>query len=276
MKIVILYSSGLDSFLMKEYADRMYPLAEKKYLYYKHGADSEDSEIAMLPDFVEVRNIDWLGDTCKPVTKKDDPFAGAIYIPGRNLVFSVLAACQELPDEVWLGVLADECNPEATDKNNEFKWRTQDAISYALSPFRGYNPENEVEIRFPFVEEKWTKENAVNWALLQGIDPKEITKTISCWHHDGLPCGECKQCFKRYFIFLLNKLQETYRVHPLYSRHGKELLKLYLTCEPKNKDEKTVVDMIKRATPFLDVPIQNTIRDILLEASRKDSGTTKK
>lgn len=266
MKIVVLYSGGLDSFLMKEYVERKYPDAEVKYLYYRHGADSEESEIARLPDFVEIRTVDWLGESCRPVAKKDDPFAGAIYIPGRNLVFVTLAACQELPDELWLGVLYDENNPEATDKNSMFLWNATDVIRQTLSPFL-----SKFTIRFPFDEEKWTKEKAVNWALLSGVNSKEIVKTVSCWHHDGVPCGECKQCFKRYFIFKLNNLTENYKVHPLYSRHGQELLKQYLTCTPKNTDEATVVDMIKRATPLLDKPLQKIIKGILVEVAQEDS-----
>ena len=100
MKIVILYSSGLDSRIMLHYAQQKYPDADIKCIYYQHGAESEQHELSLLPDFVEVRKIDWLGEKIKPVAKKEDPFAGAIYIPGRNLVFSVLAASQELADSL--------------------------------------------------------------------------------------------------------------------------------------------------------------------------------
>lgn len=265
MKIVVLYSGGLDSLIMLHMARTWHPDAEIKCLYYKHGADSESSEIARLPNEVEVRHIDWLNDQCRAVSKKDDPFAGAIYIPGRNLVFTTLAACQELPDEIWMGTLWDEDNEQATDKNTEFMEDTSELLSYVLSPFI-----DKVKIRFPFVEQKMTKELSVSWALRHGISEDDLVSTVSCWHHTDMACGVCKQCFKRYFIFVLNGFQERCKVHPLYSRHGKELLKQYLSCTPKNRDEQTVVDMIKRATPLLDVPIQNQIRDILLETTRKD------
>jgi 7-cyano-7-deazaguanine synthase in queuosine biosynthesis len=264
MKIVILYSGGLDSLIMHRYGMKRYPDAEIKCLYYRHGADSEEAEIARLPKFVEVRDVDWLNENCKPVPKRDDPFAGAIYIPGRNLVFSVLAACQELPDEIWMGTLWDEDNSQATDKNEKFRSMTSEVLSYVLKPFIG-----EVKVRFPFVEKIMTKERAINWALNNGVTKDEIKSTVSCWHHDGMPCGRCKQCFKRYFIFLLNDMEETCRVHPIFSRHGTELLKQYLGCVPKNRDEKNVVSMIRRAEPILPVPLQNKIRDIL-ETERQD------
>lgn len=269
MKIVLLFSGGLDSIIMYHMAKIEYPDAEIKCLYYRHGADSEEAEIARLPDFVEVRNVDWLGKDIRPVHKLDDPFAGAIYIPGRNLIFTSLAACQELPDEIWMGTLWDEDNEQATDKNEKFRNDTSELLSYVLSPFlKG------VRIRFPFVEKLMTKELSVRWALENGIDEEELTSTISCWHHDGEPCGQCKQCFKRFFIFRLNNLRESYRVHPLYSRHGKELLKQYLSCIPKNRDEITVLSMIRRATPLLDVPLQQIIRDITIETKRENGSST--
>lgn len=269
MKIVVLYSGGLDSLILLKLAKASYPDAEIKCLYYRHGADSEEAEIARLPDFVEVREVAWLGEFCRPVAKLDDPYAGAIYIPGRNLVFSALAACQELSDEVWMGTLWDEDNDQATDKNERFRRGASELLSYVLSPFVG-----NVKVRFPFVEAGWSKVDAVEWALANGVTKEELIETVSCWHHDGIPCGQCKQCFKRYFIFLLNKLEECYRVHPIYSRHGRELLRKYLTTVPKNRDEQTVVGMIRRSLPYLEVPLQNIIQDIMNEASRTDHRET--
>ena len=243
MKIVILYSGGLDSLIMHQYAKVKYPHAEVKCLYYKHGADSEESEIKRLPSYVEVRNVDWLGDKIKPVAKKEDPFAGAIYIPGRNLIFSSLAACQELADEIWMGTLYDEDNPKGTDKNEKFRNDTSELLSYVLSPFI-----DKVTVRFPFVDEKWTKVESVEWALKNGLSGKDITNTVSCWHHHGLPCGQCKQCFKRQLVFKLNGLEEKYKVDPISSNYGLKLADGYMQAvheeKSDNADERNVVRML--------------------------------
>lgn len=242
-KIVVLYSSGLDSLIMLLLAKAQNPDAEIKCLYYKHGADSEAEEISRLPDYVEVRNIDWLGDKIKPVAKKEDPFAGAIYIPGRNLIFSALAACQELPDEIWMGTLVDECNPKGTDKNEKFRSMTSEVLTYVLSPFI-----DEVAVKFPFVELNWTKVDAVGWALKNGLSEKDIKNTVSCWHHKGQPCGRCKQCFKRNLVFALNGMQEQYEQDPLNSDFGKSLVDAYLkevfVNHTQNADEINVAKMI--------------------------------
>jgi len=249
-KIAILYSGGLDSLIMRQYAKITYPDAEIVCLYYKHGAASEEKELSTLPDFVQVRTVDWLNDKCKPVAKAEDPFAGAIYIPGRNLIFSALAACQELADEVWMGTVWDEDNPKGTDKNEKFRSETSNLVSYVLSPFI-----DGVKVRFPFVEMGWTKRESVQWALVNGLTQAEILNSVSCWFHtDGKPCGECKQCFKRALVFNLNGFSEDCKVDPLTGKFGLELMEQYLktyqasTKKPMdNRDEQNVINMISRA-----------------------------
>lgn len=243
MKIVILYSSGLDSRIMLHMAKVMYPDAEVKCVYYAHGADSEAEEIARLPDFVEVRRIDWLGDNIKPVAKKEDPFAGAIYIPGRNLVLSALAACQELANEVWMGTLWDEDNPKGTDKNEHFRNSTSELLSYVLSPFV-----DGVKVVFPFVDRGFSKQHSVAWAIENGLPREEILNTVSCWHHKGKPCGRCKQCFKRQLVLRINGMSEECVLDPLDSDFGQELTRGYMDAVyvngSDNRDEKNVASML--------------------------------
>ena len=244
MKIVILYSGGLDSYLMLKLAEREYPDATVKCIYYAHGADSEADELNLLPDYVEVRKVDWLNESCRPLPKKSDPFAGAIYIPGRNLVFSVLAGCQELPDEIWLGVLADENNAQATDKNGIFRALTTETLEYVLSPFV-----DGIVVRFPFDEKGFTKLDAIRDALDNGVDPREIEKTVSCWHSvNGKHCGRCKQCVKRKLIFDLVGLKTEYVIEPYDVPEQIELLRKYIqtfNSGDANEDETMVAFLIQ-------------------------------
>jgi 7-cyano-7-deazaguanine synthase in queuosine biosynthesis len=229
---------------MLKWAEKYHPTAEVKCLYYAHGAESEQEEISLLPDYVEVRQMQWLGDTIKPQPKKSDPFAGAIYIPGRNLAFVTLAACQELPDEIWLGVLADENNEQATDKNDKFRNLAMESINYALSPFV-----DKVNIRFPFAEADFTKLDTVRWALDNGVPKQEIEKTVSCWHaHDGKHCGKCKQCVKRFLVFDAVGLKTDYVVEPMSVPAQVELCDRYVVLVDGgggNADEIAMSNMIK-------------------------------
>jgi 7-cyano-7-deazaguanine synthase in queuosine biosynthesis len=253
MKIVILYSGGLDSFLMYKWAKAYHPDATIKCLFYAHGQASEQAEIKSLPSFVEVRKIDWLNDKIKPVAKASDPFADAVYIPGRNLIFSALAASQELAEEIWMGTVWDEDNPEATDKNEPFRARTSSLLSYVLNPFI-----DSVTIRFPFVENEMTKETAVRWALSNGTPIDDIKATVSCWNQRyDKPCGKCKQCLKRLLVFGLNGFQEEYwECNPLESQKQQQLILDYIHAynynddndndTKTNADEDNMVDMLAR------------------------------
>jgi len=258
MKIVILYSGGLDSFLMYKWANVYYPDADIKCIFYTHGHDSEQSELKSLPNFVEVRNIDWLDASHQPVSKKSDPFAGNIYIPGRNLIFGALAACQELADEIWMGTVVDEDNPQATDKNEKFRHDTSELLSYVLSPFI-----DDVKIKFPFVDASMTKLDCVLWALKHNVTKEELIHTTSCWHNiNGTPCGECKQCLKRMLVFGITDITESYIVHPLNSSIQRKLIcdyiTAYLTNPDVNVDELNMVNMISQYfnQPLSDIQLQ--------------------
>lgn len=244
MKIVILYSGGLDSMMMEKLALNQYPDAEIIKIFFKHGQESEQTEMSLLPDDVIVKNVDWLDNNIQPVSKLSDPMAGNIYIPGRNLVFAVLAACQYLPDEIWLGVLDDECNGQATDKNNIFRHMTNVVLQYVLSPFK-----KDVKLIFPFVQREWTKTRALYYLLQHNIVSKEdISKTTSCWFNYGKPCGSCKQCLKRALILNQFDITEEHDgLHPLDKDNTitQNLINMYKNTKNPNYDEQEMLRLIK-------------------------------
>lgn len=245
-KIVICYSGGLDSMMMVALAKHRHPDAEIICLFFDHGQDSAEAEIAALPSFVKVRVVDWLDHEVRAVPKKSDPFAGPIYIPGRNLVFGALAACQYLPDEVWMGTLWDECNEQATDKNLVFLDKLNDTLKYALSPFT-----NSTRVVFPFVDAGWTKTEALRYLLNVGaVSKDDIAKTTSCWHNvTGTPCGLCKQCVKRALIMNQFGIVEKHEseFHPLdpANEYAANLIAQYEAAVDPNIDEMEVRRLIK-------------------------------
>jgi 7-cyano-7-deazaguanine synthase in queuosine biosynthesis len=245
MKIAILYSGGLDSFIMYHMAKKENPDAEVVAVFYAHGQESEKAEIAALPDFVKVRRIDWLNVHNNARTKETDPFAGPIYIPGRNLAFATLVACQELPDEIWMGTMYDEDNQGATDKNEEFRSSAGKVLSYVLSPFI----DGPVLIKFPFVEKKMFKKDSIRWALENGISKWELLDTTSCWHNEtGKQCGQCKQCLKRTLAMACNGIQDDeYYVQPVLTfpeQQNRIYAYLDALLDNPNMDERVMAWMI--------------------------------
>ena len=239
-KIVILYSGGLDSTLMYRYAQVTHPDAEVIAVYFAHGVDAEKHELDRLPSYVQVRRIDWLDDKIKPVANRKKTGFGPIYIPGRNMIFFNLAACIYLPDEVWMGALWDEDDPEATDKNKTFEQLASGTASYVLSPFI-----DNVKLRMPFVENEWCKKELVGWALQNGFTSEEILHTTSCYYTDGQRgCGKCVQCLKRHLVMFYNGIDDSDRYQiPFFSPEHQEMAQFFRDNPEKERGE--ILRMIK-------------------------------
>lgn len=218
MKITILYSGGLDSLIMKRYAELMYPQAEVNCVWFALGQEYEDKERRALPAFVEQSTLDLVRHT---VMAKEGSESGQIYIPGRNLVLAVTAACKYLPDQIWLGALQGEVHDGATDKNWEFAERTNKLLEYVLAPF-SVAP----KVVFPLAEAGLSKLTAVEWALHSGISKEQILSTSSCLSGEDGNCGKCVVCFRRYCIFKQLGLEgEKYNVDPLTVSANKRIVK---------------------------------------------------
>lgn len=213
-KIIILYSGGLDSFVLYHWTKKKYPNCEIKCIYYDYGNPVCRTEISKLPEFVTVKNIDWFDNsTEKLVGKKEEDHKGNIYIPGRNMVFAVLTAAQELPDYIFMGGLYEEAHNAATDKNVKFINKFNDLVNYVLSPFK-----DKISLIFPFVDELYTKSMVIDWALNNGIQPDILGKLYSCFNYseNGLPCGECHSCMRSFSFFYKKGIPIKFSRHPFF------------------------------------------------------------
>ena len=249
MKIGMLYSGGLDSYVMHRKAEVENPDAEIVSIYYSHGQPAAEKEIAGLPDFVEVRQIDWLGGDKKPVPIPSRKSEGSNMIPGRNLMFATAIACQELPNEIHIGAYKSEAYEGATDKNFTFVEKTNDVLRYVLEPFLP-DGAKDIKVRLPLVEAGWNKADIVSWALANGITKEELINTRSCFAKETERCGECIQCFKRWTAFGLNGFTETTDIHPLDSVLGKQFAYELLTSE-LGYDTKYDLDTRESVIPWL-------------------------
>lgn len=243
-KIIILYSGGLDSFILKHWASKMYPDFEIECIYYDYGNPICETEKMYLPDFVTIKNIEWFNNsTDQLIAKIGDEHKGRIYIAGRNLVFSILAGCQELPKYIFMGGLYEECHPSATDKNNIFLNGTSELLNYVLSPFL----KSKLTVRAPFVEEKLTKIDVMQWALDNGISLDQMANTISCFNKNDLniPCGECHSCIRSFSFFQHFDYELKFIKHPFMdTAFGmKYLLNSILALENSNYDKYLLYDV---------------------------------
>lgn len=206
MTVTILYSGGLDSLIMKHMAD--VSCLSVNCVFFDIGQPYVAKELASLPSYVEVRKIDWLSHTTSLKSKGND--SGDIYIPGRNLTLTCLAASIFTPNEIWLGALLGETHDSATDKNQKFLDNTNLALSYVFSPFT-----DNIKVRFPLAESGFNKLTAVKWALDTGLSKEAIISTSSCLSGESGNCGACVVCARRWGIFGQLGLSEKYNRDPM-------------------------------------------------------------
>lgn len=223
-KIVILYSGGLDSFIMKKLAEAKYPDLDLTLVHFDIGqaySEKEDNAIKNSGFDVEIRKVEWLAKGEELVAKSESN-SGNIIIPGRNMILSSLAASIYQPDAIWMGGLKGEDHEGSTDKNQEFIDRTNNLWSYVYSPF-----EKVPELVFPFIKEKWGKFEAVSWVYTNGHATKEeLLRTSSCLSDShSKNCGHCVVCCRRKYIFKQLGFEEVYEQDPLT---GKDNLKMII------------------------------------------------
>lgn len=211
MNITILFSGGLDSAIMKRYAELKYPEATIDLLYVDLGHDYAYKELATLPESTPIIKFDL--PSAKNPQGKEGSNSGNIIIPGRNLLLAIIAACTNMPDEIWMGALMGEIHDGSTDKNIPFRNKLNDVLTYVFSPF-----EKQPKLVFPFVDDNMGKLEITIWALQNGFSPTQLMETSSCLSGESGRCGTCVVCARRWGIFKQLGFEEKYNSHPVFSK----------------------------------------------------------
>ena len=90
MKVVVLYSGGLDSCVMLHMAKNDPKVTEVIPVYFDIGHEYAWKEKQQLPEDCHVHDMTWFKAEGKG---KDGNAMGSIFIPGRNMMFATIAAC---------------------------------------------------------------------------------------------------------------------------------------------------------------------------------------
>lgn len=220
-KIVILYSGGLDSYLMYRYAIHTHKSIQTQIqcVHFDIGQPNAHKEFAAMNKLgVPYTHFDITSPSLKldPVSKEGSA-SSSIFIPGRNAMFVQMAATTLYPmDEIWLGALEGETHDNATDKNETFCEHMNTLLDYVFSPFPIVP-----KLVYPFYNGNVSYSKAdilqkavVNW----GVEESEILQTSSCLAKDAdtinKPCGECVVCVRRWGIFSDAGIKEEYVIDP--------------------------------------------------------------
>lgn len=181
-KTVLLYSGGMDSWLISEIVKpdvKLYVNVKSRYA---------KAELEKLPEDVIVVDLDlsqW---------EREDAI-----IPLRNLYFVMVAS--NYGDEIILGATAGD---RVLDKSFRFADMTSNLLSY-LYQKQHWTEARDIDVLLPF--KYHTKTQLIEEYVKRGGNLDRAWKqSFSCYNpdHDGNECWSCKPCYRKFAAFWLN------------------------------------------------------------------------
>lgn len=189
MKIIVLFSGGLDSSILCGYllakGHTITPLFVERR---QRNLEAERRAVTSVVQHLQLT---------QPLSASIDlPFPPELRAPGlpaRNLVLISLAAqyaARMSADAIALGNVIDDDFPDCT---NRFRRTVSQTLEVAL--------ERRVDVVAPFADwEGWAKSAALQWAARNNLT-HVIAASWSCWVRNDKHCGECDACRDRQLAF---------------------------------------------------------------------------
>lgn len=190
MKKVLLYSGGMDSWLIKQ-------LWKPDLVFYvnMHTSYSSKEIQNIKKQEKDVRIIDF------PLVQWEQSNK---VIPLRNL-YLLMVACNEtgLDDiELCLGATIGD---RIYDKTIPFAQKTEELLNELYEPKTSSGIPKQKKIHINFKYKQYSKKELLKEFIEQGGSIDEaFENTISCYSQSEVHCWDCKPCFRKYLAFKLN------------------------------------------------------------------------
>lgn len=185
MKKVLLYSGGMDSWLMS----KLWKPDIKLYVDMK--TRYSENELARIRKEPDVQVVEFpLGQW-----EREDAI-----IPLRNL-YLAMVACNVTGSEDVEILIGATAGDRVLDKSLEFVDKATDLLSYLYTP-QHWIPEGK-KVRVCIDYKQYTKTDLLKMFKEQGGDLEEaFTRSFSCYDPvDGHECWHCKPCFRKFTAF---------------------------------------------------------------------------
>lgn len=185
MKKVLLYSGGMDSWLMS----KLWKPDIKLYVDMK--TRYSENELARIRKEPDVQVVEFpLGQW-----EREDAI-----IPLRNL-YLAMVACNVTGSEDVEILIGATAGDRVLDKSMEFVNKATDLLSYLYTP-QHWIPEGK-KVRVCIDYKQYTKTDLLKMFKEQGGDLGEaFTRSFSCYDPvDGHECWHCKPCFRKFTAF---------------------------------------------------------------------------
>jgi len=192
-KTVLLYSSGMDSFICN------YLYKPDILLYIRVGSKYEEKELRIINEFLNDFKLHHKFKMVNLSFLKDYELDNA-HIPLRNLLFLEIASFYG--DTVMMGALRGETSK---DKTKKFRFLTEQLLSYCWDDKLGLGTKKKIKILFPL--KNMTKTKALKLFIKKGgciADLKQYT--VSCYSPQFDACGNCMSCFRRWVAEINNDI----------------------------------------------------------------------
>jgi len=188
-KRVLLFSSGLDSFIIKN----LLKFEDNECLFLILGTKENKIEEKFISNFYsEVQKIDF------PISRFSLPNH---IIPYRNHLMALIAA--NYGNEIHFGFTAGDTTK---DKDYVFKSQIEGILNYfSLDRDKVFiNGRFEIDMRF----KTSTKTEMVAFYLSEGFPAEKlITHSNSCYEGLEKPCGKCRSCLRKFVALTLNGIE---------------------------------------------------------------------
>jgi 7-cyano-7-deazaguanine synthase in queuosine biosynthesis len=229
---VLLFSGGLDSFIAYKFMTVELGL-EPLLIYFPISHRYEKNEMEAI------RKLKTGGHIPKVVYDyslylKDWEESDA-NIPMRNLLLATAAA--RYGNNIWLTVQKGEMT--IPDRTPEFFEYVGELLTYLNK--------RPITLHSPFFE--ITKVQMVEWYRGKELDPQALLATSSCYSpaEDGMACGECSACFRRWTSLELNDYKEPYKVKPWRSKLARDYWKKVQKGHyGKDRDEEIIRALVRK------------------------------
>lgn len=186
MKKVLLYSGGMDSWLMSKLWKPDIKLYVNMHTRYSENEMRKIKESEDDVTFVDFPLGQW---------ERDDAI-----IPLRNL-YLTMVACNVTGSEDVSILIGATAGDRVLDKSYEFVDRASELLSYLYQP-QHWIPEGK-NVKICIAYKSWSKSDLLRAYKEQGGDLEEaFTHSFSCYDPvDGHECWHCKPCFRKFVAF---------------------------------------------------------------------------
>lgn len=185
MKKVLLYSGGMDSWLMS----KLWKPDIKLYVDMK--TRYSENELARIRKEPDVQVVEFpLGQW-----EREDAI-----IPLRNL-YLAMVACNVTGSEDVEILIGATAGDRVLDKSPAFVAKATDLLSYLYTPQHWIPEGKKVKVCIDY--KQYTKTDLLKMFKKQGGDLEEaFTRSFSCYNPvDGHECWHCKPCFRKFTAF---------------------------------------------------------------------------